>query len=183
MNSGNVAMSFPIPATGTNPALPSGFTQNTSGAKSCPQVAASASEPGTLAAGALCQFTVSYAPALATDTSGWMVVTDASLNTVAPNYATQSAALTVLGSPRKPTVSWGTPASIAYGTTLSATQLNATASVAGTFSYSPAVGTLLTAGTYTLSTTFTPTDTNAYSSVTATTKLTVTKTTPAISWA
>jgi hypothetical protein len=45
-----------------------------------------------------------------------------------------------------PTITWATPADLVYGTALSATQLNATASVAGTFVYSPAAGTVLNAG-------------------------------------
>ena len=52
---------------------------------------------------------------------------------------------------------------IAYGTPLSAAQLDATASVPGTFAYSPAAGTVLQAGSgQTLSVTFTPTDTTDY---------------------
>jgi GH18 family chitinase len=54
------------------------------------------------------------------------------------------------------TPTWATPASIAFGTPLSGTQLNATASVAGTFVYSPAAGTVLPVGTSTLTVTFTP---------------------------
>jgi len=80
-----------------------------------------------------------------------------------------------------PTISWATPAAIAYGTALSATQLNATASVAGTFAYSPTSGTVPTAGTHTLSVTFTPTDTTHYNTVTSTVTLTVSKATPTIS--
>ncbi len=56
-------------------------------------------------------------------------------------------------------ISWVPPAPIPYGTALSGTQLNATASVPGTFVYTPAAGTVLTAGTQALAVTFTPTDT------------------------
>ena len=66
-----------------------------------------------------------------------------------------------------PTITWNTPASIIYGTALSATQLNATTTVAGTWAYSPAAGTVLSAGAgQTLSVTFTPTDTASYNSAT-----------------
>jgi hypothetical protein len=86
-----------------------------------------------------------------------------------------------------PTITWATPASIVAGTALSATQLDATANVAGTFVYSPAVGTVeSTAGTVTLSATFTPTDTTDYNTASASVSLTVTastKTTPIITWA
>ena len=45
-----------------------------------------------------------------------------------------------------PAISWPTPAAISYPTPLSGTQLNATANVPGTLAYSPAIGTVLTAG-------------------------------------
>ena len=72
-----------------------------------------------------------------------------------------------------PTISWATPAAITYGTPLSATQLNATASVPGTFAYTPAAGTVLAAGMHTLSVTFTPTDTVDYSPAESMVTLTV----------
>src|SRR5260370_6407015 len=55
-----------------------------------------------------------------------------------------------------PVVTWNNPAAITYGTALSATQLNATATVRGSFAYTPAPGSFPAAGTYTLSVTFTP---------------------------
>src|SRR3989442_4040585 len=42
-----------------------------------------------------------------------------------------------------PVITWANPADITYPTLLSATQLNATANVAGTFTYTPAAGTQL----------------------------------------
>ena len=80
-----------------------------------------------------------------------------------------------------PTVTWATPANIAYGTALSATQLSATASVAGSFTYTPASGTVLAAGARTLEAVFTPTDTVNYASVTTTRPLQVTTTSLPIS--
>src|SRR4029077_6123743 len=69
-----------------------------------------------------------------------------------------------------PTVAWAPPADITYGTALSVTQLNATASVPGSFTYTPAAGTLLPAGNgQTLSVGFTPTDATNYNSVPSTT--------------
>jgi hypothetical protein len=53
--------------------------------------------------------------------------------------------------------------------------LNATASVPGNFVYSPAIGTILGAGTQTLSVSFTPTDGTDYSAATATATIAVTK--------
>jgi hypothetical protein len=80
-----------------------------------------------------------------------------------------------------PLVSWSNPASITYGTALGATQLNATANVPGTFTYTPAAGTVLSAGPRTLSVDFAPTDTANYNSVNGTTvSLTVNKATPTV---
>jgi hypothetical protein len=87
------------------------------------------------------------------------------------NSVTQTATLTVLQA--TPTVTWADPAAIVYGTALSSTQLNATADLPGTFTYTPAGGTVLGAGTRTLSVLFTPTDTTDYTTATATTQLTV----------
>ena len=81
-----------------------------------------------------------------------------------------------------PTIAWPTPAPIVYGTALSATELNATASVPGTFVYTHAAGEVLVAGTYTLSVIFTPTDAVKYTTAHAAVSLIVTKETPAITW-
>ncbi|PZR39140.1 MAG: hypothetical protein DI538_07605 [Azospira oryzae] len=81
-----------------------------------------------------------------------------------------------------PTITWNTPAAINYGTALSATQLNATASVAGSFSYTPASGTILNAGTQTLNVTFTPTDGATYNEASASVQIVVNKVTPVINW-
>jgi len=72
-----------------------------------------------------------------------------------------------------PVITWNVPAAITYGTPLGSAQLDAGASVAGTFAYSPAAGTILHAGTQTLSVAFTPSDTADYTSATATVNLTV----------
>ena len=88
-------------------------------------------------------------------------------------YTGSSASFTQVVSKATPTITWATPAAITYGTPLSATQLNATASVAGTFVYAPASGTVLNAGTQTLSVTFTPTDAADYNTATASVSLTV----------
>ena len=87
-----------------------------------------------------------------------------------------------LPSPSTPTITWATPAAITYGTALSGTQLDATASVVGSFAYSPASGTTLKAGTQTLSVTFTPMDTTTYATATASVKLVVNQVTPTVTW-
>jgi hypothetical protein len=90
------------------------------------------------------------------------------------------------GGPTTPVITWPTPAPITQGAALSATQLNATTTVAGSFVYTPGAGTVLPAGSYTLSTTFTPTNTTAYTtatkSVTQVVNAPVGPTTPVITW-
>ncbi|HEV2234260.1 MAG TPA: hypothetical protein VGV68_12765 [Terriglobia bacterium] len=86
------------------------------------------------------------------------------------------------GPPITPTITWATPAAITYGTALSSAQLDATASVVGSFSYSPGAGAILSAGTQTLTVTFTPADTKNYTTANAMVSLTVNKATPAITW-
>ena len=72
-----------------------------------------------------------------------------------------------------PVIAWANPANIVYGTALSSTQLNATASdgngnpVSGTFTYNPGVGAVPAVGQINLSVSFTPDDTSTYSSQTA----------------
>src|SRR5206468_9747535 len=62
-------------------------------------------------------------------------------------------------------------------------QLDATASVPGTFVYTPAAGTVLNAGNgQTLHVDFTPTDTTNYNSASKDVVINVLKATPAISW-
>src|SRR5207248_3308845 len=57
---------------------------------------------------------------------------------------------------------------------------NATASVAGSLVYNPALGTVLNAGTQTLNTTFTPNDTTDYTTATKSVNITVNKATPSV---
>src|SRR5262249_25525555 len=79
------------------------------------------------------------------------------------NYASANGNATIAIAKATPAITWMNPADIVYGTALSATQLNATASVSGGFSYSPASGTLLNAGmNQPLLASFTPTDTTNY---------------------
>jgi hypothetical protein len=78
------------------------------------------------------------------------------------------------GSPVAPTLTWATPAAVTQGTALSGTQLNASASVPGSFVYTPPAGTVLAVGTHTLSVAFTPADTARYTTASRTVTLEVT---------
>jgi hypothetical protein len=99
------------------------------------------------------------------------------------DYSTATATVQLTVNKAAPVISWTAPAAIPYGTALSAAQLDASSTVAGTFVYTPAAGVVLTAGPQSLSVTFTPTDSSDYSTATSTVQLTVNKTTPAIPWA
>jgi hypothetical protein len=76
-----------------------------------------------------------------------------------------------------PLITWTTPAAITYGTPLSSAQLNASASVPGTFVYSPAAGLILAPGSQSLSAIFTPTDSLDYTSASKSVSLTVSQAT------
>lgn len=105
------------------------------------------------------------------------------------NFLTStSSAVTVVVAKATPVITWPSPAAITYGTLLSTTQLNATATVGGvnvpgTYTYTPAAGTVLPVGTRTLSVQFIPTSTTNYNSTTQTTTIQVNKATPVITWA
>lgn len=125
-----------------------------------------------------------YSPAAGTVlTAGNQTLTVTFTPTDSTDYSSAAANVGLLVNKAGPTVTWATPSAITYGTALSAAQLNATASVPGAFVYSPAAGTVLTAGSQTLSVTFTPTDTTDYSTAAANVTLLVNKATPAITWA
>jgi hypothetical protein len=72
-----------------------------------------------------------------------------------------------------PKITWNNPADIAYGTKLSSTQLNAKASVPGTFVYTPSAGTVLPIGAQALKVTFTPKDVTKYTTATKTVTINV----------
>jgi len=89
------------------------------------------------------------------------------------NTATKTVTINVIAK-QDPIITWDNPADITEGTALSATQLNATADVAGTFVYTPASGTLLSAGAnQNLQVDFTPTDAVNYNTATKTVTITV----------
>ena len=80
-------------------------------------------------------------------------------------------AVTVTQTPSS--LTWAQPAAMEYGTPLSATQLNATSSVAGAITYAPAAGTVLLPGQTPVTATFAPTDVFDYTGATANKTITV----------
>ena len=127
--------------------------------------------------------TFAYSPASGTVLSAGQQSLNVTFTpTNSTDYTTATASVILSVNKATPTITWGTPKAISYGTALSATQLDATSSVAGTFTYSPASGTVLSAGQQTLNVTFKPTNTTDYATATASVTLTVNKVTPAITW-
>src|SRR5439155_8889963 len=59
------------------------------------------------------------------------------------NYNTASKDVVINVVKATPVITWSNPADIIFGTALDGTQLNATASVPGSFVYTPAAGTVL----------------------------------------
>jgi hypothetical protein len=73
-----------------------------------------------------------------------------------------------------PVITWANPGSITYGAPLDGAQLNAVSSVAGTYVYTPSVGTHLPVGAnQVLTAQFTPTDTAHYTGASAAVQITV----------
>jgi Bacterial Ig-like domain (group 3)/FG-GAP-like repeat/Abnormal spindle-like microcephaly-assoc'd, ASPM-SPD-2-Hydin len=169
---GNVSLTVNKATPTVTWATPAAITYGT--ALSATQLDATASTAGSFV----------YAPSSGTVLAAGaqnLSVTFTPTDTTDYNNATGNVSLTV--NKATPTVAWVTPAAITYGTALSATQLDATASTAGAFVYTPASGTVLTAGAQNLSVTFTPTDTTDFNNATGNVTLTVNKATPAITWA
>ncbi len=82
-------------------------------------------------------------------------------------YSSLSASVTIVVQTAPSVVTWSNPAPIIYGTPLSlSTQLIATANIQGSFVYLPTNGAMLNVGTYSLTTVFTPLDTNDYTGAT-----------------
>jgi uncharacterized repeat protein (TIGR01451 family) len=84
------------------------------------------------------------------------------------NYNSRSGDVQITISKATPSITWANPADIVYGTALGAAQLNASASTAGSFVYTPAAGTILASGNgQSLHVGFTPTDSVNYNAASA----------------
>jgi MinD-like ATPase involved in chromosome partitioning or flagellar assembly len=81
-----------------------------------------------------------------------------------------------------PSITWPTPDPITYGDKLTFAQLNAEASVEGTFVYTPGPSYVLPIGTHTLWVTFSPADTQNFLPLQASTSIVVVKATPILAW-
>ena len=137
------------------------------------QLDATGSVPGTF----------KYTPAAGTVLGvGQQILTATFTPTDSKDYTTATKSVNINVTQATPTITWSNPANITYGTALSSTQLDATGSVPGTFTYNPVAGTVLGAGTKTLSTTFTPTDSTNYTTATKSVTIIVKQAIPTITW-
>ncbi len=160
-----------------NWATPAAITYGT--ALSGTQLNATATSNGAAVAG-----TFVYTPAKgAVLDAGSQTLSVSFTPTKTADYNGASSSVTLQVNQATPKITWAKPATIAYGTPLSSTQLDATASVPGSFVYSPPSGTILSAGTQTLSVTFTPTDSTDYTTDTDAVTITVNKSAPTVTWA
>jgi hypothetical protein len=90
------------------------------------------------------------------------------------NYTTAQATVSLNVTEMEQTaITWPVPSPISYGTPLGEAQLNAAASVPGSFLYAPVVGDVLAPGKHKLSATFTPEDSERYAKAQATVSLLV----------
>jgi hypothetical protein len=164
--------------------LPTGLTitamNDTTGGWNCTVSTASCSRNTSLAAGATDSVTLTLSVATYTTLANYTGTITATVSSV--TFSTNPSFTDSVIFQQVPVITWATPANIVYGTPLGAAQLDASSIVAGTFSYTPAAGTILAVGTQTLNTTFTPTPATPelYTTGTASVKLTVIPGTPAI---
>jgi N-acetylneuraminic acid mutarotase len=106
-NSGNAALTFPIPASGSDPSVTGNFSLNSAVAGACPLVTSSSSVAGTLAAGASCLLPIGFEPLSSKALTGSLVLTDNNLNAAG---ATQTIALSGTGIGPAPTPTFSEPA-------------------------------------------------------------------------
>jgi hypothetical protein len=177
-NTGSAPLIFATAKTGTNPTYPSAFPEELGEISSFGLCTSKTS----LAPGMSCDVAVSFDPSLTGTNSGSIVLTDNALNVT---NAIQKISVSGTGLLITPEITWPTPASIQFGTALSARQLNASSEVPGHCTYTPAVGAVLAAGSHMLSCAFTPADATKYARTTVTVDLfveAVIKKTPPIAW-
>jgi len=129
------------------------------------QLNATANTPGSFA----------YAPAAGTMLqAGPQTLTAIFIPANNTNSSAAMATVQLTVTQASPVITWAPPSAVAQGTALSTAQLDATANVPGTFSYNPAAGAVLQAGTQQLTATFTPSDATDYALAAAHNSLTVT---------
>ncbi len=132
-----------------------------------------------------CTFTNTPAPGMVLHPGNGQTLSVSFAPTDSTDFNTASATATLNVEKATPSITWANLGNITYGTQrCHPPQLDATASVPGTFSYTPARGMVPHAGNgETLSVSFTPSNTTDYSATSAIATLNVEKATPSITWA
>jgi uncharacterized protein (TIGR02145 family) len=135
---------------------------------SATQLNAKADVPGTFV------YTRAIGASLAIGTNQILQVDFTPTDAANYNTATKTVTINVIAK-KDPIITWANPTDITLGTQLSATQLNATSDVPGTFVYTPAIGSKLNVGAnQDLKVDFTPTDAINNNTATKTVKINVT---------
>ena len=130
--------------------------------------------------------TLSYTPGAGTvlHASNGQTLSVSFTPTDSTDYTNATATATINVQKATPTITWANPLDITYGTALSSTELNASASVPGSFDYTPAAGSVLSAGdNQLLSVTFTPSDGSDFNGTSATATINIHKVALTITWA
>jgi large repetitive protein len=140
-NDGNAPLLFPVPSMGGNPSLSANFSL--SGSSTCPQLTASSSMPGSLAAGAACTGILSFVPTTTGSISGQLVLTDNNLNATVSPGTMQTISLSGTGTtPPAPAVTGISPTygPAVGGTSVTITGTYLTGASAVNFGATPATG-------------------------------------------
>ena len=159
----SIIVTAPKPIPAITWATPAAIVYGT--ALGAPQLDATAGVAGTFI----------YSPAAgAVFTAGQHTLSAVFTPTDSTDYSSAVASVTLTVNRATPAISWSTPAAVPTGIVLGATQLNATANVPGSFTYSPAAGTLFSSpGKFGLSVSFAPVDSADYGLGSASVTLTV----------
>jgi len=79
-NIGNVPLAFPVPASGSNPAISSDFSIDDPVANACPRTSTNGSAGISLIPGVGCTFAISFVPTVAGSLQGNIIIGDTNLN-------------------------------------------------------------------------------------------------------
>ncbi len=111
-NIGNSPLAFPVPASGSNPAVSANFSVDDSVTNACPQTSTNGSAAASLAPGTSCALTISFAPTATGSLQGNVVISNTNLNAA---NALQAIALAGTGSAASTNFVLSVPTSAVYG--------------------------------------------------------------------
>ncbi len=111
-NIGNSPLAFPVPASGSNPAVSANFSVDDSVTNACPQTSSNGSAGASLVPGTSCALAISFAPTATGSLQGNVVISDTNLNAA---NALQAIALAGTGSAASTNFVLSVPTSAIYG--------------------------------------------------------------------